>query len=234
MPRRHQARRPTTGRLVTGGVVVIGDEDPGDTVALEGLGVVGAEAGGAVGGGDVGEAEAIEAERVEERLAQDHLVTGEPLFVPHPTVGTGEVEVGRGARAQAPADLAPVELGDGACWGDHRHDERAAEVLVAAGAQHAELHQAAAQRVAVLGRLVRQPIAEGPVGIAQPEAFDHRRVVDLATGQVGQGLGGIGQGGVVVVHDPGRAGLGPRPRRRGHRAACGPSSAWEPARSGRA
>ena len=44
------------GRLVAGGVVVVGDEDPGDTVTREGLGVVGGEAGGPVGGGDVGEA----------------------------------------------------------------------------------------------------------------------------------------------------------------------------------
>ena len=125
--------------------------------------------------------------------------------------------MGGRARPEVLAHLAPVELGDGAGRGDHRHDDRTAQVLVARSAQHAEVDQAAAHRVALLGLLARQPVAEGPVGIAQAKARDHRRVVDLAAGQIGQGLRRVQQRGVVVVEDRGehRLVLGGDVERRG-------------------
>ena len=70
---RHEFVGERRGRLVTGGIVVIRDEDPGHTETGEGLGVIGREAGGPVRSGDVLEPGAVERQRVDEGFGQDHL-----------------------------------------------------------------------------------------------------------------------------------------------------------------
>ena len=188
-------------------VGVVGDETARDPVAGERRAVIVGEACGAVGGGDVAEARAVEAQCVDERLAHDHLAAREPFVVPDPAVGAGEVEVQRRALSEVGKQLAAVEFGDGARGVVDRDDHGPGQVLVATGSVDAEALESAPNLRTCLAVLGREPEPERAVGVAEPEPLDGHRVVDPAAGQVGQGLGGLGERRVVVGDDLGE-GLG--------------------------
>ena len=77
-----------------------------------------------------------------------------------------------------------------------------------------------------------KPVAEGAVGIAQAEPGDHLGVVDLAAGQVGQRLGRLQQGGVVVVDDLGEHRLVLGRDVEGEGSFGSTATAWPPAHPG--
>ena len=91
-------------------------------------------------------------------------------------------------------------------------------MLVAAGAEHPEALQASPQLGAFLALPGGQAVGQGAVSVAEAENFDGLRVVDAPGTQVGQGLGGAEEGGVVVLDDLGQ---GSRRRRRRARPVTG-------------
>ena len=113
-------------------------------------------------------------------------------------MGTGQVEVQGRADAQVVTDLSAVELGDTACGVGHRDNEGPGQVLVATLAIDAEGDEATPECRPGLGLAIGEAQPEGPVGVAEAEVLDGLGVVDLAALQIGEGLGGLGQGGAVV------------------------------------
>ena len=143
----------------------------------------------------------VEAERVDQTLAEDHLATFETVLVPDSAVGTGEVEVEGGPRAQVVLQLPAVELGDRTVGADDRDDERAAQVLVPRGPEDARALETTAQLGTGLPSFVGEAEPEGAIGVAEREPLDDGRLVDPPSGEVVEGLGGLLQRGVVVGDD---------------------------------
>ncbi len=111
------------------------------------------------------------------------------------------------AGAEIVADLAAVGLEDVAGFIADRDDERAVEVLVAAGAQHAEPLELASECRALLRVVAGQPVGKRSISVAELEALDGIGGPDAALLKVSQGLGGLLQGLVVVADDLVEGGL---------------------------
>ena len=259
--RRDQLRRQLLGRLVAGGVAVVGDEHALDVAGHEARQHPGREALHPVDAGHVREAGAPEAHGVDQRLAQDHLPgPGLAMFTPpgrqHPgqvehaalqrlalrVLRARQVQVLRGARAQLVQQLAPVHLhhlaGLRATGIEHRHHQRAVEVLVPAVADQPDAPQPRADRGAVLALLVRQPQPQRAVGHAQLEGVHQVRMVQPARAQVLQCCRALLEPLVVVVDGlvQQRAVIGIQRHRCGqqaHGAALGRGWWWRTVGSGR-
>ena len=188
------------GGGIAGRVAVVGDQHALDAVALEGGQVVGGETAHAIGRRHLAVAGAPEGHGVQQRLAQDDFAAcSQRLDVPQAAMRTRQVQVHRRAGAQPGADLAPVDFRDRAVFVQHRHHQRAVEVLVPGIAHHAQLLQPRADRRAGLAVFLRQAQAQGAVGKAQVKALDQRRIVQAARFKIGQGFRAALQGRVVVV-----------------------------------
>jgi hypothetical protein len=199
----HQLLGATVARVVA----VVGDEHALDAVRLERGEDAGREALGAVAAGHVGEAGTPEGHGVDQRLAQDHFaLAGFALSgldhagqVEHARMRPRQVQVFGRARPQVVQELAAVHLHHGAGCIEHRHHQRAVEVLVPAVAQDADRLQALADGCAILAVLLRQPQAQRAVGHAEPEGVHQSRVIEPARLEVREPLARLLQPLLVVV-----------------------------------
>lgn len=110
-----------------------------------------------------------------------------------------QVEVVRRALAQRFADLPAIQVHDPSVRVQDRHDQRPAQVFVAAVAQHPQRLQTAPHLRPGLPVGLRQAVAQRPVGVAQPEGLDQLGMGQAPALQVGQGVGRPLQGGGVVA-----------------------------------
>ena len=120
---------------------------------------------------------------------------------------TWQVEVLGRARAQVVQQLAAVHLDHVARRIEHRDDQAARQVLVAAVAVDADALQLGPQLVAGDAAALGQTQAQAAVRIAELEAADGLGVGDAARLQVAQRFGALLQGLVVVVDDLREQGL---------------------------
>ena len=160
------------------------------------------EALDAVGGRDVAEACAPECECVDERLAEDDFLRGdEGLDVEDAAVRAGEVEMERRAGAQLVSwrDLPAVGAEGLAPLAEDRDDERAVEVLVAAVPEDSELLEPCADLLAGLAVHGGEAVAEGPVGVAEPEAVDEFGMDEASLLEIAECLRALLQRLVVVA-----------------------------------
>ncbi|OTA15312.1 hypothetical protein Xbed_03603 [Xenorhabdus beddingii] len=144
-----------------------------------------------------------ERHRINQGFTQDHRGrTNQPRFIPDAAMRPRQIEMQRGARPQAIGDFAAVHFLYLPLQPDHRHDQRAAEVFMAALTQQPDGLQLRADLCAGFQFFLRQPIAEGAVGKTELKVADQFRMVKAAFFQVLPGFRGIQQGLVIELSHP--------------------------------
>ena len=200
--RLHQFLGQLRGGFVPGFVVVVGDVNALRAVLLEGRAMVGCEAVHPVARGYIPVARAPKGQRVDQRLAQDDVLgSDQRLFIPHAPMLAFQVQVVVRPAAQIVVDLPPVHLRHVTGWRNHRHDQRAVEMLVAALPVDAQLLQPAPHCRAVGAVLRRQAQPQRPVGEAQPETLDHLRRLQPPAFQIPLRLRRLVESVLIKAHD---------------------------------
>ena len=183
-------------------VAVIRDVHALDAVPLERGPMVLSEAVHAVTGRHIAVARAPKGQRIDQRLAQDDVLRRDQrLFVPYAPMIAGKIQVQGRSLAQARRDLPSVHLHHVTGWRNHRDNQRAVEMLVAALPVDAQLLQPRPYRCAGDAILGRKAQPQRSVGEAQPEPLHHLRRVQAARSQIAFRLRRLVERVLIEAHD---------------------------------